>query len=231
MQQRKGLNDEATTNTQDRADAETVRPTACTYCRRTDVDIHIAAGVDKPACETCAEILQRALEIRAAQAEAKTERELPPTVEARAHDVSVSAYLAFKSQWQTEMAAHENERQAISTGTVEPAAWLAEDPCDPWCVGGLDHDNSTHPSDRAHYGASFVMPLLTMEPVVVCYPERWAQPELMMSLDRRYREKEARVAVNVGDTTVAQATLDEAEKIAHTLLDLVAQARGKTSST
>ncbi|TMR95601.1 DUF6907 domain-containing protein [Nonomuraea basaltis] len=203
----------------------------CTYCKRTDVPLRQAAHVDRLACDPCAAIVERAMEIRQEQAEPKPspapKPELPPTVEARAHDVSVSAYVAFKAQWESEMAAHENERQAIHEGTAKPAAWLAEDPCPSWCAGGLDHDAATHPTDRNHFGPSTIIPLVTMEPVVRCYPEQWAQPELMVSLDRRYREREARVYLSKDDSNGVYATLAEAERLAHELLALVAEARGE----
>ncbi|MFI7618021.1 DUF6907 domain-containing protein [Nonomuraea terrae] len=153
--------------------------------------------------------------------------QLPPTVEARAHDASVYAYLGFKAQWNAEMEAYETQRARKANGELPPPAWLAEDPCPAWCVGDLDHEASTHPADRSHFGATMTVPLVTEEPVAAGHPYEWTQPELQVSIDQRYREKEARVRLAKDDDNGVYATLEEAEQLAFTLLDLVRQARGQ----
>lgn len=157
---------------------------------------------------------------------------IPPTVRERAEQAGRDAVKRFRHEYESAMAAHEHERTANENGDVPPAAWLAEDHCPPWCVDGCDHSASTHPDDRIHFGASTIVPLVTMEPVVVCYPERFAPPELMISLDQKYREKEPRVSINDGGDKLRMfATLDEAEQIANAMLAHVAAARGRAHRT
>lgn len=151
--------------------------------------------------------------------------QIPPTVQERAENAARDAAVRYTARWRAEMKAHENDTTAREAGTAPAAAWLAEDPCPAWCVAELDHAAATHPADRAHYGPSTLVPLVTMEPTVIGYPEQWAQPELMISLDQRYREREPRIVLGVGDTTFAYATLAEAEQIANAMLDMVRQGR------
>lgn len=151
--------------------------------------------------------------------------DISPTIRERAEQAGRDAALRFAARCRAEMKAHENETAARKAGTAPAAAWLAEDPCPAWCVAELDHAAATHPADRAHYGPTASVPLVTMEPTVIGYPTVWAQPELNVSLDQRYREREPRIVIGVGDDTFAYATLDEAEQIAHDVLEFVHQAR------
>lgn len=158
--------------------------------------------------------------------------EMPSQVHQHAEKIAFDAKLAYEAEWRAEMQAHENERIARSKGEAARPTWLEDDPCEAWCHGGLDHQAGTHPSDRTHYSETVFIPLVTMEPVVVGHPEHWAQPEVQIGLERRYREREARVTISDGaDKFWLRATLNEAEEIAKTLLDLIAQARDKASST
>ncbi|HEX4815909.1 MAG TPA: hypothetical protein VFV66_24445 [Nonomuraea sp.] len=207
MNDRKGVSADATT--QVRADAETARTTIETHRDVTYTVTLLDDGLVsyKPT-------------------------EIPPTVEARAHDAGVAAVAEYKSRWVAEMKAHENDRQAHANGTAEPAAWLKDDPCDPWCVSDLDHDNSTDPDDRIHIGRSCTVELVTMPPVVVAYPERFAPPEIMFGLERKYREREPRIYLSDGGARASfLMTLTEAEAVATEMLTMVAEARGQASST
>ncbi|MFD1547728.1 DUF6907 domain-containing protein [Nonomuraea guangzhouensis] len=152
--------------------------------------------------------------------------EIPPRVAKAAADAGGRVIDTYVREWHAEIKAHENYVTSRAAGTAEPAAWLAEDPCDVWCVDGVDHTPGTHPDDRAHFSHSVLVPLKTMAPIVVSYPERWEPPQLALSLERKYREKEPRVVFQVGDETVAWSTLTEAENIAHALLGLIAAAQG-----
>lgn len=152
---------------------------------------------------------------------------VPEAVEDRAIAAGIKAVADFRAEWRAEMRAHEFERQEAASDTGRPVLWLAEDPCPSWCVGGLDHDNSAHPDDRAHFSSSEAVALVTMESVVISYPSQFAARELMVSLDQRYREREARVCLQIDDRTSLMATLGEAEQLAHTILKLVAAGRGQ----
>lgn len=149
--------------------------------------------------------------------------DLPPTVRERAEKAGRDAAEAFTLQYRAEMKAHKHER--ANRGTTQ-ARWLTDDPCPAWCVGGIDHGDGTAPDDRCHFSPTTAVELVTMEPVVMGYPERWAPPDFQISMDRRYREREPRLTLGVGDETFAFATLDEAERIAGAILELVGQARG-----
>ncbi|GGO70624.1 DUF6907 domain-containing protein [Nonomuraea cavernae] len=156
------------------------------------------------------------------------ERDTQPSVYIREHAEKAGREAAdlYIMRWQSEMRAHATEDAARKAGEPLPAAWVSEDPCPAWCIASDSHVTSDDPADRVHFGHSERVPLLTMEAVPVSYPTRFAPQELSVSLDRNYREKEPRVTLGVNDTTHAAATLDEAQKIAETILDLVRQARG-----
>lgn len=152
--------------------------------------------------------------------------EIPPTVRERALEAGRRAVERYEHTYRAEMSAHRNEAAARQAGTAQPARWLADDPCPDWCEGGIDHQESTHPVDRSHFSATHAVELVTMESTVVGYPDHWAPVEAQIALDRRYREREARVTIGTGDDTHIWATLAEAEQLATTILDLVRQARG-----
>ncbi|MBN6051325.1 hypothetical protein JYK22_05215, partial [Nonomuraea sp. RK-328] len=152
--------------------------------------------------------------------------EIPPTVRERAEEAGRQAVQSFTREYLAELKAHENAAVTRHAGTAQPARWLADDPCPAWCVGGIDHEDGTHPDDRAHYGPTTLVELVTMEPVVTSYPEQWAPVEASIALDKRYREREARVLIGTGDQTHMWATLDEAERLAGAIIDMVRQARG-----
>ncbi|MER7505285.1 hypothetical protein AB0L05_17195 [Nonomuraea pusilla] len=61
----------------------------------------------------------------------------------------------------------------------------------------------------------------------VCPEGTSPPPELTLSLDRKNREKEARVTANISDDTFAYLTLDEAEQVAYDPLYLVGRGRGQ----
>jgi hypothetical protein len=151
---------------------------------------------------------------------------MPATVRQRAEEAGREATQRYLVQYRSEMEAHEAMRAERATGATPPAAWLAEDPCPAWCVGGLDHDDSTHPDDRGHFSPTHSVDLVTMEPVVDGYPIRWAPDRVNFALEQKYREREPRVAMGKGDDTIIWATLAEAEEAAVALLDLVRKARG-----
>ncbi|WP_113703810.1 DUF6907 domain-containing protein [Nonomuraea lactucae] len=155
--------------------------------------------------------------------------ELPPTVRERAEKAGRDAKLAFEVQYRAELAAYKNEAAARGTSDAHVVTWLQEDPCDDWCVGDPDHRAGTHPDDRVHIGPTLAVSLVTMEPVAVDYPSRWAPPEVTVSLERLYREKEPRIAIGAGDDTHMYATLAEAEQLASKLVEAVRAARGWTS--
>lgn len=151
--------------------------------------------------------------------------EIPPTVRERALEAGRRAVEDYERTYQAEMRAHENAAHARQSGTAQPARWLADDPCPDWCVGSIDREDGTHPDDRAHFGPTHIVELVTMESTVSGH-DRWEPVEAQIALDKRYREREARVIIGTGDDTHIWATLSEAEEIATTILDLVRQARG-----
>jgi hypothetical protein len=155
-----------------------------------------------------------------------TSTDMPATVRERAEKAGREAAERYIAQYRSEIRAHEVTMAARDAGTLPAAAWLAEDPCPAWCVGDLDHDDSTHPDDRNHWSPTHSVELVTMEPVVMGYPTKWAPDQVNLSLEQGYREREARVLVGKGDDTNIAATLAEAEEIAFAMLALVREARG-----
>ncbi|MFI9552673.1 DUF6907 domain-containing protein [Nonomuraea endophytica] len=133
---------------------------------------------------------------------------------------------AIRFQYVGQMSARKNERDD------EPAYWLESHPCPDWCTRSL-HLGSDHPSDRHHDSATDYVWLDTMEPEVFEQPEhRFGAPQVNFHLTQHYREREPRIYIsNSAEDLNLYASLDEAEKLANALLALVAQARGKTSST
>ncbi|MFI6477333.1 DUF6907 domain-containing protein [Nonomuraea sp. NPDC050663] len=129
----------------------------------------------------------------------------------------------------SELSTHDLERQAIKNGTLPRPTWLDDDPCPSWCAYGHEHLPSSGTGDRTHGSAAHRVTLNVMEPIVIGYPKSFAQPTLCAELSQHFREKEARVIVHVSDQQIFEATLAEAEQIARNLLDLVAQARGRSS--
>lgn len=162
------------------------------------------------------------LQVRADAETARPEYEMPAEVSLRAIEHGVRAEQAFIATWQDEQKAYQHE-----AAEHPPAAWLAEDPCPVWCAGGPDHVNSAHPDDRVHFSHAAITPLVTMPYEAAGYPARFLPPELTVSLDLNYREKEPRVTFSADDGALwYKATLAEAQKIAHDILMLIAQARG-----
>jgi hypothetical protein len=155
-----------------------------------------------------------------------TPPDMPATVRERAEQAGREAVQRYLIQHRSEMEAHEATRAERATGTAPAAAWLLEEPCPTWCAGDLDHDDSTSPDDRNHWSPTHSVDLVTMEPVVDGYPNRWAPERVNLSLEQRYREREPRVLLGKGDETIIEATLDEAEQAAFVLLALVREARG-----
>lgn len=151
---------------------------------------------------------------------------VPATVQERAEKAGREATQRYLMQYGAEMEAHEATRAERAAGTAPTAAWLAEDPCPAWCVGDLDHDDSTHPDDRNHWSPTHSVDLVTMEPVVMGGPTAWAPDRVNFALEQGYREREPRVLIGKGDDTIIWATLAEAEEAAVALLDLVRKARG-----
>ncbi|WP_431900244.1 DUF6907 domain-containing protein [Nonomuraea sp. bgisy101] len=149
---------------------------------------------------------------------------LPDSVKLRAIEHGERAERAFVATWQAEQKAYRNE-----AAKKRPAAWLVEDPCPAWCVGGENHANSTHPDDRVHFSYSAITPLVTMAYEAAGHPDMFMPPELTVSLDLAYRERDPRVTISADDgATTFKATLAEAEKVALDILRLVAEARGQT---
>ncbi|MFI9846520.1 DUF6907 domain-containing protein [Nonomuraea sp. NPDC051941] len=150
-----------------------------------------------------------------------TEPQLPATWEEEARKAGEQAAFRVRVSYDAEMRAYEHER-----ATKPTAYWLASDPCAPWCTNDDIHRSSDVPDDRVHDSAVHTVSLYTMEPVTVF--AEFTAPELTLQLTQRYREGEPRVFLNdSGDDTRLYATLDEAEKIAFALLDLVRQGRGQ----
>lgn len=127
-------------------------------------------------------------------------------------------------EYQALMAALSKERDARDNGTASDPSWLAVDPCPSWCTMGVDHDASTHPADRGHFGVSHAVEMVTMPPVTAF--GGFVQPQLNLSLDQWYREKEPRICLFEGDTDAAYLTLGEAEQLAQHLVAMIRQARG-----
>jgi hypothetical protein len=155
-----------------------------------------------------------------------TPPDMPATVRERAEQAGREAVQRYLVQYRSEIRAHEAMSAARTAGIAPTAAWLAEDPCPAWCVGDLDHDDSTHPDDRNHFSPTHSVELVTMDPVVMGGPTRWAPDRVNLSLEAKYREREARMLIGKGDDTNIVATLAEAEEIAFAMLDLVRKARG-----
>jgi hypothetical protein len=249
------VNDDA--NTQVCADAETAQPatethsdvtyqvtpaqdglvsykpamTGCAYCKRSDVPLRQADYVDKPACDPCAQIVERAMAMRLSQeAMAKANNpaakpDIPEAWEDEALKVGEQAAMRARFEYEATMRAYEKQRE-----DNEPAYWLKSDPCPPWCTNTNLHKSSDDPADREHDSDVLSVSLESMPPSVA-YAE-FRPPEVTAMLVQKFREVEPRVYINdSSDGTNLYATLDEAEKLAYDLLFLVAQARGKSSST
>lgn len=207
-------------------DSTTAEPAAttdaCVYCRRTDVPVKPNQYTGRLGCDACTELVDVSMTRRLAAAAAP---ELPAEIEAKAQDAGLAVTVAYREEWRAEMRAYANE---AAEENPKPAAWLAEDPCPSWCEDRGNHRASDAPADRIHFGRSGFVKLVTMEPVVVAYPERFEQPELTVSLEQAYREKEPRVFINdAGDKLRMMATLTEAEAFATEILAMVAEARGR----
>lgn len=189
MQQRTGLNDEATNTTQDRADAETAQPSTPQF--------HPARDYSR----------------------------VPEPWERDARKAGEQAAMSVRFQYEATMRAYETQRDSS-----QPAYWLKSHPCPSWCTNGDLHKSSDDPDDRAHDSDVLSVSFDTMPPSVA-YAE-FRAPEATVMLTQKFREAEPRIYINdSSDGTNLYATLDEAEKLAHDLLFLVAQARGGTSST
>ncbi|WP_336208213.1 DUF6907 domain-containing protein [Nonomuraea sp. LPB2021202275-12-8] len=106
----------------------------------------------------------------------------------------------------------------------ESPYWLASHPCPPWCRNTGTHLSSDSPEDRAHDSEVHAVQFDSMEPSTAFADFR--APEMTFQLTLAFREVEARVFVEFEGEHVAAATLDEAERIARSILSLVEQARG-----
>lgn len=210
----------------DQSSTSQTTPESCAYCKRTDVPLRRADYVDKTACDACAQIIERAMAARVSQDMLPVGnnpapiREVPAAWEKSAQQAGERAAMAVRYKYEAEQRAYEHER-----ANNKPAYWLASHPCPPWCTNDALHRSSDMPDDRMHDSDMHAVSLHTMEPGTVF--AEFAAPEVTMLLVQRFREVEPRVFINdSGDDARLYATLDEAEKIAFALLDLVRQARG-----
>jgi hypothetical protein len=163
--------------------------------------------------------LARAINAQITRAQAKPDREIPEAWAQKASEAGERAEMSVKFEYLATMDAYDNESRE------EPAYWLATHPCPSWCQRTSQHASSDEPDDRAHDGDVESVALNSMPPVVTM--ARFAAPTLTFMLTANFRETEPRILINdSGDKFQAEATLDEAEKIAHTLLALVREGRG-----
>lgn len=140
-----------------------------------------------------------------------------------AHDAD-TARTKVQYEYQALQMALAKAQEARDNGPARPPSWLSEDPCPSWCTMNVDHDASTDPADRGHFGVTHAVELVTMPPVPSFADFR--QPQINLSLDQRYREREPRICLFEGDTDAAYMTLAEAEELAQHLVALIRQARG-----
>lgn len=197
----------------------------CTYCLKVKPDVRIAAGVDKPACEECAGIVQRALEARGYEAkpvQPAAETQLPQSWERDAQKAAERAAMSVRSQYECTMRALSKDSK-----DRERAYWLDSFPCPSWCAYPETHRNGDQPDERIHDGDPLAVTFATEEPSTAFAEFR--APEMKLFLLQGYREAEPRVHLEKEGEPVAWATLDEAEQLAFHLLDLVRQARGQDS--
>ncbi|MCC5578998.1 hypothetical protein IMZ11_25560 [Microtetraspora sp. AC03309] len=106
-----------------------------------------------------------------------------------------------------------------------PPTWLTG-PCPTWCIA--EHRGSDHPDDRNHHSTNVSVSLKTMDYQNHGTPDepRFVPLELMADLFQQHLQAEPRVVLNdTSDKFADYLSLDEAERFANHLLELVLAAR------